>query len=139
MLVADSCRLCHCFPHRQDNRRTPTEYRCWPCRPATDFDIARGAYVSISGPSGCGKSTLLHTIAGFNEVGNGAIRIGERDIVIVEPGTLGTKKQTALLARRNERISLTKRGEYARKSHRKNGYTSHKTDGNIPMSSLPVT
>ncbi|MFY8087530.1 MAG: ABC transporter ATP-binding protein, partial [Rubrivivax sp.] len=36
-------------------------------------------------PSGCGKSTLLHTLAGFNDVAEGSIRIGERDVTWADP------------------------------------------------------
>ena len=34
----------------------------------------------LVGPSGCGKSTLLKLIAGIEEVSEGKIFIGERDV-----------------------------------------------------------
>jgi multiple sugar transport system ATP-binding protein len=50
-----------------------------------NLDIEHGEFLVLLGPSGCGKSTLLHTIAGFNEVAEGAIRIGERDVTWADP------------------------------------------------------
>jgi multiple sugar transport system ATP-binding protein len=50
-----------------------------------NLDVADGEFLVLLGPSGCGKSTLLHSIAGFNEVADGAIRIGERDVTWADP------------------------------------------------------
>jgi multiple sugar transport system ATP-binding protein len=47
--------------------------------------IADGEFLVLLGPSGCGKSTLLHTLAGFNEVADGSIRIGGRDVTWADP------------------------------------------------------
>ena len=47
--------------------------------------IADGEFLVLLGPSGCGKSTLLHTLAGFNDVASGSIRIGERDVTWADP------------------------------------------------------
>jgi multiple sugar transport system ATP-binding protein len=49
------------------------------------IDIADGEFVALVGPSGCGKSTLLRMIAGLEEVTDGAIRIGERDVSNLPP------------------------------------------------------
>ena len=43
-------------------------------------DIADGEFVVLVGPSGCGKSTLLRMIAGLEEMSDGEIRIGTRDV-----------------------------------------------------------
>jgi NitT/TauT family transport system ATP-binding protein len=43
---------------------------------AIDFDIPRGAFVSLLGPSGCGKSTLLRIIGGLVDADAGAISVG---------------------------------------------------------------
>ncbi|NLS19433.1 sn-glycerol-3-phosphate ABC transporter ATP-binding protein UgpC [Rhizobium sp. P40RR-XXII] len=43
-------------------------------------DIADGEFVVLVGPSGCGKSTLLRMIAGLEEVSDGEIRIGRREV-----------------------------------------------------------
>ncbi|MQB41165.1 sn-glycerol-3-phosphate ABC transporter ATP-binding protein UgpC [Rhizobium sp. ICMP 5592] len=43
-------------------------------------DIADGEFVVLVGPSGCGKSTLLRMIAGLEEVSDGEIRIGAREV-----------------------------------------------------------
>ena len=39
----------------------------------------------LVGPSGCGKSTLLKLIAGIEEVSDGRIFIGERDVTDLDP------------------------------------------------------
>jgi multiple sugar transport system ATP-binding protein len=44
------------------------------------IDIADGEFVVLVGPSGCGKSTLLRMIAGLEEVSDGEIRIGSREV-----------------------------------------------------------
>jgi multiple sugar transport system ATP-binding protein len=43
-----------------------------------DFNmtIADGEFVTLVGPSGCGKSTLLRSIAGLEEISEGALSIG---------------------------------------------------------------
>jgi spermidine/putrescine transport system ATP-binding protein len=42
--------------------------------------IGQGEFFSLLGPSGCGKTTLLRTIAGFEEVSSGVLRIDGRDM-----------------------------------------------------------
>ena len=42
--------------------------------------IRPGEFFSLLGPSGCGKTTLLRTIAGFEEISSGTIRIDGRDM-----------------------------------------------------------
>jgi multiple sugar transport system ATP-binding protein len=50
-----------------------------------NLEVPHGEFLVLLGPSGCGKSTLLHTIAGFNDVADGSIRIGERDVTWADP------------------------------------------------------
>jgi multiple sugar transport system ATP-binding protein len=52
---------------------------------AVDLEIADGEFMVLVGPSGCGKSTLLRMIAGLEEVTDGAIEIGERDVTAMPP------------------------------------------------------
>src|SRR5437764_3621214 len=47
--------------------------------------IASGEFLVLVGPSGCGKSTLLRMIAGLEEVTDGAIAIGDRDVTDLPP------------------------------------------------------
>ena len=57
-------------------------------RPAVDhldIDIADGEFVVLVGPSGCGKSTSLRMLAGLEDVDEGAIRIGDRDVTHLQP------------------------------------------------------
>ena len=50
-----------------------------------DLTIASGEFMVLVGPSGCGKSTLLRMIAGLEEVTDGAIWIGDRDVTNLPP------------------------------------------------------
>ena len=45
-----------------------------------DIDIKDGEFVVLVGPSGCGKSTLLRMIAGLEELSDGEIHIGPREV-----------------------------------------------------------
>ena len=46
-----------------------------------DLDVASGTTTAVLGPSGCGKTTLLRVIAGFVTPSEGAVRIGDLDVV----------------------------------------------------------
>jgi multiple sugar transport system ATP-binding protein len=50
-----------------------------------DLEIGDREFMVLVGPSGCGKSTLLRLIAGLEEVTDGAILIGTRDVTDVPP------------------------------------------------------
>ena len=50
-----------------------------------DCEIADGELNVILGPSGCGKSTLLRLVAGLEQLSDGTILIGGRDVSRVEP------------------------------------------------------
>src|SRR5919109_422340 len=50
-----------------------------------DLTIRDGEFMVLVGPSGCGKTTLLRCIAGLEEVTDGSIVIGERDVTDVDP------------------------------------------------------
>ncbi|MGN6131426.1 MAG: ABC transporter ATP-binding protein, partial [Nocardioidaceae bacterium] len=57
-------------------------------RPAVDkldIEIGDGEFLVLVGPSGCGKSTSLRMLAGLEDVNEGAIRIGERDVTHLPP------------------------------------------------------
>src|SRR3954466_2007571 len=49
------------------------------------LDIERGEFFSMLGPSGCGKTTTLRMIAGFEEVSQGTIRLGDADVTNTPP------------------------------------------------------
>ena len=49
------------------------------------LEIAGGEFLVLVGPSGCGKSTLLRMIAGLEDVTEGTIEIGERDVTTLPP------------------------------------------------------
>jgi len=54
-----------------------------------DLTINGGEFVVFVGPSGCGKSTLLRMIAGLEEVTDGDILIGGRDVTDADPARRG--------------------------------------------------
>jgi multiple sugar transport system ATP-binding protein len=57
-------------------------------RPAVNdlnLDIEDGEFLVLVGPSGCGKSTSLRMLAGLEEVTNGRIFIGDRDVTHLPP------------------------------------------------------
>ncbi|SDF63204.1 ABC transporter ATP-binding protein [Klenkia brasiliensis] len=50
-----------------------------------DLEIADGEFLVLVGPSGCGKSTSLRMLAGLEDVTDGSIRIGDKDVTHVPP------------------------------------------------------
>src|SRR3954452_8329667 len=56
-----------------------------PAVDGLDLDIADGEFMVLVGPSGCGKSTTLRMLAGLEEVNEGKIFIGDRDITDLPP------------------------------------------------------
>jgi multiple sugar transport system ATP-binding protein len=52
---------------------------------ALDLDITDGEFLVLVGPSGCGKSTSLRALAGLEQVTEGSIRIGDRDVTHLPP------------------------------------------------------
>jgi ABC-type Fe3+/spermidine/putrescine transport system ATPase subunit len=54
-----------------------------------NLSVEPGEFVAILGSSGCGKTTLLRSIAGFQKVSKGAIRLFGRDVANVPPEKRG--------------------------------------------------
>lgn len=50
-----------------------------------NLEIADGEFLVLVGPSGCGKSTTLRMLAGLENVTDGAIFIGDKDVTHVAP------------------------------------------------------
>jgi multiple sugar transport system ATP-binding protein len=50
-----------------------------------DLEINDGEFVVLVGPSGCGKSTLLRMIAGLEDITEGVVHIGGRDVTDLAP------------------------------------------------------
>ena len=50
-----------------------------------DLEIGDGEFLVLVGPSGCGKSTSLRMLAGLEDVNEGSIRIGDRDVTELPP------------------------------------------------------
>jgi multiple sugar transport system ATP-binding protein len=56
-----------------------------PAVDALDLSVADGEFLVLVGPSGCGKSTSLRMLAGLEEVNEGNILIGDRNVTDVPP------------------------------------------------------
>ncbi len=56
-----------------------------PTVPGLDLEIGDGEFMVLVGPSGCGKSTSLRMLAGLEEINDGRILIGDRDVTHVPP------------------------------------------------------
>ncbi len=57
---------------------------------AISYHFKAGTYACLLGPSGCGKSSTLRMIAGHENVSDGAINLGGRDISHLPPARRGT-------------------------------------------------
>jgi spermidine/putrescine transport system ATP-binding protein len=49
------------------------------------LEVPPGSFFALLGPSGCGKTTTLRMIGGFEEPSEGAIYLGEQDVVGLPP------------------------------------------------------
>ncbi|MDF1605387.1 sn-glycerol-3-phosphate ABC transporter ATP-binding protein UgpC [Nocardioides sp. YIM 152315] len=56
-----------------------------PAVPGISLEIGDGEFMVLVGPSGCGKSTTLRMLAGLEEVNQGKIYIGDREITHTPP------------------------------------------------------
>jgi ABC-type sugar transport system ATPase subunit len=50
-----------------------------------DLEVQAGEFMVLVGPSGCGKSTTLRMIAGLDDISEGRLLIGGRDVTHAEP------------------------------------------------------
>src|SRR5262245_49335273 len=60
-----------------------------PVVDALDLKIEPGEFMVLVGPSGCGKSTTLRMLAGLEDVSDGTILIGDRDVTYEHPARRG--------------------------------------------------
>jgi multiple sugar transport system ATP-binding protein len=56
-----------------------------PAVDGIDLEIRDGEFMVLVGPSGCGKSTTLRMLAGLEEIDDGRVLIGDRDVTRVPP------------------------------------------------------
>src|SRR3954447_13980429 len=56
-----------------------------PAVPGIELEIGDGEFMVLVGPSGCGKSTTLRMLAGLEEVNEGKIFIGDREVTHTPP------------------------------------------------------
>ncbi|THH38008.1 ABC transporter ATP-binding protein [Aliishimia ponticola] len=57
---------------------------------AIGYHFSAGTYACLLGPSGCGKSSTLRMIAGHENISDGSITLGGRDISHLPPAKRGT-------------------------------------------------
>jgi multiple sugar transport system ATP-binding protein len=50
-----------------------------------DLEVTEGEFLILVGPSGCGKTTALRMVAGLEEVSDGEIFIGDREVTHLPP------------------------------------------------------
>ena len=70
---------------RYDRATRVYDRRSAPAVDALDLEIEDGELLVLVGPSGCGKSTSLRMVAGLEQVDEGSISIGDRDVTNVPP------------------------------------------------------
>ena len=49
------------------------------------FEAADGEFLVLVGPSGCGKTSALRCLAGLEEVTDGTLYIGDREVTMLPP------------------------------------------------------
>ena len=104
-----------------------------------------GRYVCLLGPSGCGKSTTLRMIAGHEEVSDGSILLGGRDISHLPPARRGTAMMFQSYAlfphlnvRDNVAFSLRMKGIDAAARHARAGELLELVDMSAQADRLPA-
>lgn len=60
-------------------------YSGYPALNDVDLDVYKGEFFCLLGPSGCGKTTLLRSMAGFDELDEGTIRIDGMNMTGIPP------------------------------------------------------
>jgi len=59
-----------------------------PALRGVDLEVADGDFMALAGPSGSGKTTLLNLVGGLDEVTEGTIRVGGREVTRMKQGEL---------------------------------------------------
>src|SRR6266508_1722940 len=69
--------------------------------------IGSGEFMVLVGPSGCGKSTLMRMIAGLEQVTDGTIEIGGRDVTrLLGLEVLLDRRPAALSGGQRQRVAM---------------------------------
>jgi len=67
-----------------------------------NLTIEDGEFMVLVGPSGCGKSTLLRMIAGLEEITDGTVLIGDRDVTVLPPD----RRDIAMVRRQHRHVAV---------------------------------
>ncbi len=70
-------------------RNVTVQYGNYTALEHLDLTVSKGQFLVLLGPSGCGKSTLLNAIAGLQDVTEGQVWIGGRNVTWAEPSKRG--------------------------------------------------
>lgn len=61
-----------------------------------DIDIREGEFVAVMGPSGSGKTTLLFALSGMDEITEGAVRFGDKELAGLRENALADLRRTRM-------------------------------------------
>ncbi|MBP1534128.1 MAG: ABC transporter ATP-binding protein [Ruminococcus sp.] len=70
------------------------------------LDIDKGEFICLLGPSGCGKSTLLNTLAGFEKLNSGSVKIDGKEVKEPSVRNITIFQNYGLLPWRNVRKNI---------------------------------
>ncbi|GGN22688.1 MULTISPECIES: ABC transporter ATP-binding protein [Marinomonas] len=99
---------------------------------SVNLELCDGEFVVFVGPSGCGKSTLLRLIAGLEEITEGVIEIGDKNMNNIAPANRGVAMVFQSYAlyphmsvRENMSFGMEMRGESKENIHTRITKASH--------------
>jgi iron(III) transport system ATP-binding protein len=59
-----------------------------------NFEIEKGECFSMLGPSGCGKTTTLRMVAGFEDLSDGEVWVGDKLLSLTQKASLCSARKS---------------------------------------------